>query len=192
MNTFAIAIVVALIIAGLAFVWWIVHRMDIDAKLFHMNIGILEKRAQDAKTDNELRIVHFDLANYSRSLGMVPRLWAARLREVSAFINGRLSGRSKRWIYVRCLVRKADPGQVSLMSGLVEKVTGKPQPDIIPEIHAGSLSFEHTFVDAADEDEAYARGPDTLPEVPDDVLCLNDYVIEPEVTHLMIARPQSR
>jgi hypothetical protein len=192
MSPYATASIAVIGIAFAAFLFWLVRRMERDAALFYANVSVFEKRAQEAKTADELRVVHFDLSNYARSLGTVPRLWASRLREVSAFINGALGKTTnRRWIYVRCLVRKADPGQVTLMSSLNEKVTGVPQPDVIPDIHSGSLSFEHAFLDARDKDEAYASGPDYLPEVPDDVLCLNDYVIETELTHLILKNPSA-
>lgn len=84
--------------------------------------------------------------------------------------------KQKRFLYVRVQVVPTDPDQSSLFNGLLEKTTGQVQPDIVPPVHPGGISFEHCFVEATDMDDAYLLGYRELPDrKPQSVM--NDYVI---------------
>ena len=60
---------------------------------------------------------------------------------------------------------------------LAEKATGKPQPDIIREYGPASLSFEHHFIEANNDSEAYTKGGKLVTNVQRDWDIFNDYVI---------------
>jgi hypothetical protein len=81
----------------------------------------------------------------------------------------------KEYIYVRAEVMPCDTGSASLLNTLAEAVAG-PQPDVIPDMHAGDISFRHCRLIAEDDDDAYARGWPLLGEPREGAVC-NDYVV---------------
>ena len=83
----------------------------------------------------------------------------------------------RRFVYVRAQVAPPDPSRALLWQGLTEQATGHPVPDVIPHADPGGISFEHAFVCAEDEDDAYLLGHDALPPVTPGRVT-NDYVIE--------------
>lgn len=89
-----------------------------------------------------------------------------------------MSSKLFRWVYVRAEVLPADPRRVTLLNGLVEKTGGAPAPDVIPHTDPGAISFQHTFVWASSESDAYCFGGrvlDKLGRKPGSVM--NDYVV---------------
>ncbi len=81
----------------------------------------------------------------------------------------------RKFAYVVASVRPPDPGVVSFFNSLCEKALGDPKPDVIPPVHPSSISFEHVFLEAEDEDAAYDLGHKLL-KFPEDAVC-NDYVV---------------
>jgi hypothetical protein len=62
------------------------------------------------------------------------------------------------YLYVQVQVQPADSDRATLLNGLVEKVTGTPQLDLIPHTDPGAISFSSVLVEAASDDEAYDTG----------------------------------
>ena len=89
-----------------------------------------------------------------------------------------------RYIYVCCLVKRADVHVQSLVRAIHEKATGVAQADIIRDLDNGSLSFYHILVRANSVEDAYTVGQKRLvDDLLDDkkhqseLLTWNDYVI---------------
>lgn len=80
-----------------------------------------------------------------------------------------------KYLYVRCDVYPQDLEEIAGFQTISEKIFG-PKPDIMPEVFPGQLSFKHTFVEAENEDDAYAIGS-AESEEGEDVITFNDYVI---------------
>jgi len=98
----------------------------------------------------------------------------------------------------------ADPGVVSLLGGITEKITGEAVPDVMPAIHPTSMSFAHTYVEADNSDAAYSigaeiarnvpttphpnmrtdgqdfytKGHPLMPTYPEGAICMNSYVVQ--------------
>lgn len=81
------------------------------------------------------------------------------------------------YIYVRCTVMPANPEITAAYNSIVEKVFG-PTPDVINNIHAHSMSFEHVYLSATNEDRAYLLGYRLLPKIKSGAIAMNDYVIK--------------
>lgn len=61
-----------------------------EADRFHAKADEFERRAREAKTREDALTVHRELVAWSRTLGMVPCPFAARIREIDAYLRGRL------------------------------------------------------------------------------------------------------
>jgi hypothetical protein len=81
----------------------------------------------------------------------------------------------KKFAYVVASVRRPDPEAVSFFNSLCEKARGQPTADLIPPVHPSSITFQHVFLEAENEEAAYELGKKLL-EFPSDAVC-NDYVV---------------
>lgn len=62
------------------------------------------------------------------------------------------------YLYIQAQVVPVDPDGASLFNTLTEVASGKPQPDVIPNVDPGSISFAKALVEAKCEPHAYDAG----------------------------------
>lgn len=80
-----------------------------------------------------------------------------------------------KFMYIAAFLNEPDPEQATLHNAIIEKITGRPRPDVVSPHHPSCIRFRHAVIEADSADDAYARGWDHVEHL--SYKSMNDYVI---------------